>query len=217
MSKKKDIVKGQLNLMGKKVKPEEQPIDDDTYIRISALQKYVRRGMVDRAMHNAYKLSDQKNGWHLWRRLNVIAVEDVLDATIILAVSELSRQAARYGYESWDGRRCAVAAAKMLAEAQKDRSADEFLEMEDFLEKHVDDEEVQKKLDELGKMEDYVFDQHTRQGQRMGRVGFAGERFWHEESGVVLNPSSRYVRYGDWVWENMQRIYYGKKNRGEEQ
>lgn len=67
----------------------------------SALQKYVRRGLSERAAFVACRLSDKKTGWVLWRRLNIIAVEDCLDAQVILAVSELGRQAARYGYDTW--------------------------------------------------------------------------------------------------------------------
>jgi hypothetical protein len=168
----------------------------------SALQKYVRRGLGERAAYVAYQLSNKKTGWILWRRLNIIAVEDVLDATVILVVSELGRQAVKYGYDSWDGRRCAVAASLLMADCRKDRRSDEFCELMDVEEKGTDNEELKAKIRELAKIEDYVHDQHTASGRRMGR----GDLFWYEVSSETVGKTAEYAKWRDWFKPLMVRL-----------
>ena len=164
---------GQLGLDGKVVGNGMESLSreerEEVGLLKSALQKCVRRGLGERAAYVAYQLSNKKSGWILWRRMNIIAVEDCLDAIVILAVSELGRQATKFGYDSWDGRRCAVAATILMAESKKDRRSDEFLELMDVAEKGTDDEELRAKIEDLTKIEDYVHDQHTASGRRMGR------------------------------------------------
>lgn len=119
----------QVDLAGKVAHSEESLTNkerEEASILKSMLQKSVRSGEVERAMYASYQLSTKKTGWILWKRLNVIAIEDIIDSNIIVAVSELGRQARSYGYETWDGKRCAVAGALLMAEAQKDRRADEI-------------------------------------------------------------------------------------------
>jgi hypothetical protein len=83
---------GQLGLDGKVVGNGMESLSreerEEVGLLKSALQKYARRGLGERAAYVAYQLSNKKTGWILWRRLNIIAVEDVLDATVILVVSE---------------------------------------------------------------------------------------------------------------------------------
>jgi len=176
---------------------------EEASILKSMLQKSVRRGKVEQAMYSAYKLSTKKTGWILWKRLNVIAVEDALDANVITAVAELGRQATRYKYDTWDGKRCAVASALLMAEAQKDRRADEFLELMDKIEKHGDkDKELAEKLRTLTKTEDYVLDMHTYQGKKKGR----GELFWYEVSSETVNKKAEYEEWHKWFKPLMVRL-----------
>jgi hypothetical protein len=183
---------GQLGLDGKVVRNDMESLSREEREEIgflkSALQKYVRRGLGERAAYVACQLSNKKTGWILWRRLNIIAVEDCLDATVILAVSELGRQAMKYGYDSWDGRRCAVAASLLMSESRKDNRADEFLELMDVAEKGTDDEELKAKMEDLARIEDYVHDQHTASGRRMGR----GDLFWYEVSSETVHKTPEY-------------------------
>jgi len=168
----------------------------------SALQKYIRRGEVEKAMYWANWLSMKGRGFILWRRLVTIAVEDVLDPVVLLAVEVLSKIAGREKYDTWDGRRAAVAAAKLLAEAPKNRSCDEFLEMIELMDKYEEDPEVKAKNDELSSLDDYVFDMHTAEGRRRNRR----DKHWYEEASMVMNPSDRYRRYNEWVWKVKQRL-----------
>jgi hypothetical protein len=134
--------------------------------------------------------------------LNIIAIEDCLDALVIVAVSELGRQTMKYGYETWDGRRCAVAAAILMAESSKDRRSDEFLELIDVAEKGTYDEELKIKMEDLAKIEDYVRDQHTASGRRMGR----GDLFWYEMSSETVSKTAEYAKWRDWFKPLMIRL-----------
>jgi replication-associated recombination protein RarA len=57
----------------------------------SVLQKAVRRGMTEKAMYAAYRLVSL-NWWSCWRRLSVIADEDVGQPDAIVAVDVLYRK-----------------------------------------------------------------------------------------------------------------------------
>lgn len=203
---KKKLGSGQLDLIGESVAKMDR---NELALEKSALQKYIRRGLVEKAMYHAWVMSTVETGWSLWKRLNIIAVEDVLDPVVIIAVAELSKQASKYGYGEWDGKRCAVAAAKIMAESSKDRSADEFLEVMDYYAKHHDDEECKKRIAELGALDDWVFDVHTPQGRKMGR----GDEYWYNESSKVENPSDRYIRFNDFIRSKME-LSQGKKDHG---
>jgi replication-associated recombination protein RarA len=201
----------QVNLLGKVSENEESLKEQErreAAIWKSALQKYVRRGMVEKAMYAAYRLSTKKTGWILWKRLNVIAVEDVLDSNIVTAVSELTRQAVRYKYETWDGKRCAVAAALLMAEAEKDRRADEFLELMDAIEKNGDKSKLlSEKAETLTIFPDYVFDMHTVEGRKMGR----GSTFWIEVSSETVDKKPEYKLWRDWFKPYMLKILEQRK------
>ena len=196
----------QVDLRGKVALSEESLTSkerEEATILKSMLQKSVRRGNAEQAMCVAYKLSTKKTGWILWRRLNVIAVEDVLDTDVVLAVSELARQASRYKYDTWDGKRCAVAAALLLAEAKKDRRADDFLELMEKIEKLGDkDKELAEKLQALARIKDYVLDMHTYQGRKMGR----GDLFWYEVSSETINKKAEYEAWHSWFKPLMIRV-----------
>ena len=194
---------GQVDLEGK-VMEDTAPSSarEEVGLLKSLLQKSIRRGLSEKAAYVAYQLSNKKTGWILWRRFSVISVEDCLDATVVLAVSELCRQATKYGYETWEGRRCAVAAALLMSESKKDRRADEFLELMDMMEKCKDDEELSRKKEAYGRVEDYVLDCHTLQGRRMGR----GDLFWYEVSSETVDKTSVYEEWRRWFKPLMVRL-----------
>lgn len=177
----------------------------------SALQKYIRRGQVEKSMYWADWLARSGKGEILWRRLFIIAVEDVLDPVVISAIDVLNKMARAEKFDSWDGRRSAVAAAKLLAEARKDRTCDEFLEMIELMDKYGDDSEVKAKKSELSHLDDYIYDMHTVEGRRRNRR----DKHWYEEASIVMNPSDRYRRYNEWVWEVKQRLHQQEGKRSE--
>jgi replication-associated recombination protein RarA len=173
----------------------------------SVLQKAVRRCNAEKAMYAAYKLVSL-NSWSCWKRLNVIADEDVGQPEAIVAVDVLYRKFLatkredKKGELSWDAQRCAICAAKILAEAPKDRRADEFLELMDSIEKHREDDELGKKREEFAAIPDEALDMHTLQGRRLGR----GDLFWYEVSSETANKTPKYKEWHKWFKPLMVRL-----------
>ncbi len=191
-----DSIAKQTNLYGDTVNEAvEEKNNEDAQLLKSVLQKAVRRGVVEKAMYAAYQLSNKRTGWILWRRLTIISAEDVLDPNVIVTVDVLRREAKEFGYESWDGKRCAVAAAILLAESKKDRRADEFLELMAAVDKHGDKilelAEVKKEFESIP---DEALDMHTTRGRKMGR----GERYWYEVSSETENKMDNYAKWREW-------------------
>jgi replication-associated recombination protein RarA len=160
----------------------------------SVLQKAIRRSNAEKAMYAAYKLVSL-NSFSCWKRLSVIADEDVGQPDVITAVDVLykkhmaMKKDAKTGEQlSWDAKRCAIVAAKILAEAPKDRRGDEFLELMEAIEKHGQDVELQKIKAELEEIPDFAKDEHTFIGRRLGR----GERHWLEVASETTNRSAEY-------------------------
>lgn len=187
---------GQLGLDGKRVGGTESSSwrqSEELGIWKSVLQKAIRRGITEKAMYAAYRLVSL-NSWSCWRRLSVIADEDVGQPDAIVAVDVLYRKflavkkADEKGDVSWDAKRCAVCAAKILAESKKDRRSDEFLELMEVIEKHGKDEQLQKVKVGLEAIPDEALDCHTARGRRMGR----GDRYWLEVSSETVNRTTEY-------------------------
>jgi len=123
----------------------------------SALQICIRRGQTEKAVFFAVGLV-KRGGWYqAWRRLRVIAVGGVGGASVVSAVEALYRQFLEWrGIDgdaaSWDCLRCVACAAKILADAPKDRRADEMLGQLDAFEKCPDDPDLRQWHDGLSKM-----------------------------------------------------------------
>lgn len=186
----------QIDLYGHIISDEMKTMNkEDIQILKSILQKAVRRGMVERAMYVAHKLSNKKTGPILWRRLTIISAEDVLDPNILTAVDVLRRQAKEFGYETWEGKRSAVAAALLMAESKKDRRADEFLELMEAVNKQSSSiPELADIRKELESIPDEALDMHTTKGRKMGR----GERYWYEVSSETENKIDAYRKWREW-------------------
>lgn len=180
---------------------------EDVAVLKSALQKCIRRGWTAKAMYFAYKLSTKETGYVLWRRLKIISVEDVGLWPAILVTEVLSKWASSYGYESWDGRRCAVCCAKILSEMAKDRRADEFLELMNKIEKGETNSELIQWYEELSKIPDIAFDCHTKQGRAMGR----GDQYWIEVSSETENRTVKYAIWREW-WKGLMLKLLKRKN-----
>jgi replication-associated recombination protein RarA len=131
---------------------------------ISALQKSIRRGLVENAGLVAYELyaSGPEFEDQVWRRLEIISVEDVgfgrLDAPVLINTLNQMRQRAEQ--ESPDRLIYLVHAVRVLALCPKDRSADE---MQNWLRISVDGGTAQPEVF------DDAIDMHTKRGQEMGR------------------------------------------------
>jgi replication-associated recombination protein RarA len=212
MKKVVKTMEKQVDLYGKDTVPTlNRQRREELSVWKSVLQKAVRRGMTEKAMYAAYRLVCL-NWWSCWRRLGVIADEDVGQPDVIVAVDTLfkkflaMRKAAK-GELSWDAKRCVIVAAKILSEAPKDRRGDEFLELMEAVEKHGKDEQLQKIRAELEAIPDEALDMHTLQGRRMGR----GNLYWIEVSSETENKTIEYKAWREQFFKPLMLQLIKKK------
>jgi replication-associated recombination protein RarA len=145
---------------------------------ISALQKSIRRGMVENAALVAYELfaSGPALEEQLWRRLEIISVEDVgfgrPDAPLLVQALDGFRQRAER--TSPDRLIYLIHAVRLLALSPKDRTSDE---MATWVRRAVERGERRPEII------DVMLDMHTRRGREMGR----DYRHWFTEGALVEN------------------------------
>lgn len=133
------------------------PLDEVT----SALQKEIRRGNPMEAGYWALEL--QRSGYwkHLWKRLTIIASEDIGDPDIVVLVGALREGFAFCEKASKTTMHWILAAHAVLAmcEVEKTRKVDHFAYL------------LQMRYEEDWRLEvpDYAVDMHTTRGKRLGR------------------------------------------------
>ena len=158
---------------------------------ISALQKCLRRGMLDNALLLGWEMfvTSPELEDKLWSRLCVIAVEDVgfgnLQAPVL--IETLFQQHLRYPRPLGDRFLFAAHAIRVIATSGKDRSSDDMV---NWAMRGVALGEL------LPEIPDFALDMHTGRGQQMGR----DYRFFMEEaSRVIPEINDRDQRYRDWI------------------
>jgi quercetin dioxygenase-like cupin family protein len=168
------------------------PVDE---IR-SVLQKSIRRGLLEEAMLAAYELyaSGPETEELLWRRLEIIAVEDVgygqIQAPFLIEALNAQRGRWPRNSERW---MFSAHAVRLLATAKKDRTSMEIAGWA---------EEVTSRGERSVIVEDYHVDMHTARGVTMGR----GREQWWAEGAVLLNQIDGLdCRWGDYL----RRLYAG--------
>lgn len=151
--------------------PRGIPVDQ----LVSVLQKEIRRGHVDNAVLAAYEMlsTSADVAEHLWRRLKIIAVEDVgmgepLAPLLLNCLHENFRAIPDAATMM------AVHAVRLLATARKDRTSAEHA---DLVAAKVESGEL------VVTVPDYALCVHTRAGQEMGR----GLTQWWENGAQVSN------------------------------
>ncbi len=149
--------------------PRGIPVDQ----LVSVLQKEIRRSNVDNAVLAAYEMlsTSADVAEHLWRRLKLIAVEDVgmgepLAPLLLNCLHENFRAI------PGAGTMMAVHAVRLLATARKDRTSSEHA---DLVAAKVERGEL------VVSVPDYALCVHTRAGQEMGR----GLTQWWEDGALV--------------------------------
>jgi hypothetical protein len=148
--------------------PRGVPVDQ----LVSVLQKSIRRSDVDRAVLAAYEMhaTSYDVAEHLWRRLKLIAVEDVgMGAPMAPLLLRVLHEDYRDGGGDWMQ---AVHAVRYLATAPKDRTSSEHT---DYSQRMVEAGEL------VVTVPDYALCVHTRAGQEMGR----GMVQWWENGALV--------------------------------
>ena len=151
--------------------PRGIPVDQ----LVSVLQKDIRRGNVDNAVLAAYEMvsTSAEVAEHLWRRLKLIAVEDVgMGAPLAPLLIECLHR----NFQAVPGGdiMMAVHAVRFLAGAEKDRTSSEHA---DLVRTKVENGEL------VVQVPDYALCVHTRAGQEMGR----GLVHWWDNGAPVVD------------------------------
>lgn len=151
---------------------------------VSALQKDIRRGNYEQACFWAIELVNSGNAYRLWKRLMVIAVEDVglaTDPPAITVVRSFRDNAAECGFDTWDGMRAGIAATLFLALSPKNRLLDVLTGYFNYLNSG--------KIPVLKpEMPEYARDMHTRAG-RLNKPRAELIRQWYRESSIIDKPT----------------------------
>jgi len=131
---------------------------------VSALQKSIRRGMVENAALVAYEMFASGPDFEdqVWRRLQIISVEDVgfgrvESPLVIRALDEFRHGAER---DSPDRLIYLIHAVRLLATSPKDRTSDELAT---WVREATNSGAAKPEV-----LDDFI-DMHTLRGQRMGR------------------------------------------------
>ncbi len=158
---------------------------------ISALQKCIRRGLVDNALLLGWEmyLTSSEMEAMLWSRLGVISVEDVGlgNAQAPVLIETLFQMHQRYPRPQHDRFLFAAHAIRVMAAGPKDRTTDDMVNWA-------------KNAVALGEIEaeipDFALDMHTRRGQQMGR-----DYRWFVEEASRVDPdvADRDSRYRRWI------------------
>src|SRR5262245_44732638 len=137
----------------------------------SAMQKSIRRGLIDEALFWATELDISGFGEYCWKRLRIISSEDVglaeplMPAVIHALYQNWSEQRKKRDEKHAPERLFLVHAVQLLATAKKSRQVDNALIT--FYEGE------RPKL----RVPDFAYDRHTLMGRRKGR---GWTHFWEE-------------------------------------
>lgn len=158
---------------------------------ISALQKCLRRGMLDNVLLLGWEMyiTSPEMEEKLWSRLCVIAVEDIGlgNPQAPILIETLYQQHKRYDRPTGDRFLFAAHAIRVLASSTKERSTDDMV---NWAMRGV-------ALGELrAEIPDFALDMHTLRGQQMGR----DYRFFMQEASRVMpEANDKDQRYRDWI------------------
>jgi replication-associated recombination protein RarA len=145
---------------------------------ISALQKEIRRGNAENAALIAYEMMSTSPALedYLWRRLQIISVEDIGFGEVLAPVFVNSLYQMVQTFDRGVGERqlFAIHTVRYLCGCAKDRSSDEMINW-------IQHASALGQV--LPTIPDYALDRHTAAGQQMGR----GRRHFYEEA-ARLHP-----------------------------
>lgn len=169
----------------------------DCMVCISAMQKFIRRGMEREAMEFACELMHTSKALFSMavNRLEVISHEDIglADPQAVVFVATAVEQARRhYDAEKPGKHRLMVGnAIRILCRAKKSREGDHFQAVVGV---------ANREQDKVPEVPDFVFDMHTLKGRRQGR----GLEHFRKESARLMPPASDEYEneaYIIWKWK----------------
>ena len=145
---------------------------------VSALQKSIRRGQEEAAAYWALELVDSGMAKYLWRRLLVIAAEDIgLGSPAILPFVAAGWLGTKECTRDWEAPALEFLGTVVLAlcRAAKCREGDDLLWFMSTLRQRGTRLEIP----------DYALDEHTARGRALQR----GRAFWFEHAARVEQPA----------------------------
>lgn len=151
------------------------PLDEVT----SALQKCIRRGLEEEAMFWALEMAESGYGQYLWRRLMVIAAEDVgvadPQALILTTSAWVATKEATKSFSKPPGMRTEFLGPTILylCRSVKCREGDDFAWL--VMERRARGWKIE--------VPDFAVDDHTDRGRKMGR----GREFWFSDASKLAN------------------------------
>ena len=166
----------------------------------SVLQKSIRRGWLEEAVLAAYEFfqSGAEAEELLWRRLEIIATEDVgfglIEAPAILEA--LNQQRLRM-VDRGDRWMYSVHAVRLLATAKKDNSTMELACWAQF---------VVARGERRVEVQDFQVDMHTRRGAEMGRDV---KHWWTQGAKLENKLDQTQTPWGKYLDD----LYMGEKNK----
>jgi replication-associated recombination protein RarA len=156
----------------------------------SVLQKSIRRGWVEEAALAAYELfaSGAETEEVLWRRLEIIATEDVgLGLVTAPAIIEALNQQRQRMADRGDRWIYCAHAVRVLATARKDNMS---MELAGWT------REVSIRGERKVEVQDFMLDMHTQRGVSMGR----DKAHWWQEGARLENRTEGYdSKWGDYL------------------
>jgi replication-associated recombination protein RarA len=158
---------------------------------ISALQKCLRRGMLDNALllgWEMYSTSPELEEM-LWSRLCVISVEDVGfgNPTAPVLAESLYQMHKRYVWPQHDRFMMAAHLIRVIATSRKDRTSDDMANWAKY---------AVSLGEALPEVPDFALDMHTRRGAEMGR----DYRYFLETASQVMPEiEGRETKYREWI------------------
>ncbi len=167
----------------------------------SALQKSIRRGIEEKAMYWAVELYESNYANYVWKRLIVMASEDVgLGSPNVIC----QLQSLKWSYDflaskkdkSLPERLPFTQAVLLMVHCNKSRYVDHAITV------------YWDMVNTKGMaMDDWVYDGHTRRGKAMGR----GLQFFYEESAKINNarklPNEEALEKQAWVIDKVSGIH----------
>ncbi len=158
----------------------------------SAFQKSVRRGLEVEAMYWAMEMEEKYHAY-LWKRITVIASEDIglADSNIAILINSLKSSYEESKKKDRDERLLFVSHAILaLCRSKKSREVDEFIHY--YIINHTSLYKTPVKMS----IPEFAYDKHTAKGKRIGK-GVA--HFWTE--GATLENDIGGSQYKDFVTE----------------
>jgi len=165
----------------------------------SVLQKSIRRGLLEEAVLAAYEFfsSGPEAEEMLWRRLEIIATEDVgfglMEAPAILEALNSQRLRMADRGDRW---MYSVHAVRLLATARKDNSTMELATWAQF---------VVARGERKVEVQDFQVDMHTRRGVAMGRDV---AHWWTQGAKLENKLNDTQTPWGQYL----EDLYMGRKN-----